>query len=72
MTYKDPCLCHSLFKGAGIRAGGAFFTGVPIGARLGAVTLATGTHSPTTTQEPTTRHTGVCTRGAVAVIASPV
>lgn len=72
MIYGNECLWHSLLKGAGVRTGGAFFTGVPVGAWLGAVTLATDALPPTTAQEPTAGHTGVCACGAVTIISRPV
>lgn len=63
---------HSLLKGAGVRAGGALLTGVPIGAGLDAHAAAALTLAPAAAQQPVAGHAGVGARGAVAVEAGPV
>lgn len=63
---------NSLFDGAGIWARGTLLAGVPIGARLGAVTLATDAGAVATAHQPIAGHACVGARGAVAVVTSPV
>lgn len=54
---------------AGIRAGGAFFTGVPERPRLRALAAPTHAAAPAAADLPVVRHAGRRLRGAVAVVA---
>lgn len=60
-----------LFDGAGIRTGGAFFTGVSVGAGLSALADPALAVTPAAAQQPHAGHAGVGPGGAVAALSLP-
>lgn len=68
------CFCRSdtlLFHGAGVRTGGTFLTGSPVGPWLGALTHPTLAGASSAAQQADAGHAGVRARGAVTVLAFP-